>query len=216
MGKFGLVFAAISIAAVTACGSKTDASEKNFSAAVSKSMKKDPDVCLGPQIWPVEVPARVPGAKPVTEGNAELLAVLESVGLLSSEDVEVDMPNFYGKSIRTRMKRYMPTLSAKPYYRQKEVIDVTANGAKKVKGGDLCYAQASLEKIVKWDVPTKLGEMQETTVTFTYKLLNIADWAKKPEVQSVFPNVKEMIDGVGTKQITTPVKLTSEGWETLR
>lgn len=217
MGKISLVLATISMVAMAACGSKTDANEKNFGAAISKAMAKDPDVCLAPQIWPVEVPVVAPRLNPGATRNAPQLAALESVGLLSSEDVEVDEPGFFGKSTRTRMKRYMPTLSAKPYYRQKEMVNVTANGGgEKVKGGKLCWAQGSLDKVVKWDLPTKLGDAQETTVAFTYKLANIADWAKKPEVQSAFPEVKKMIDGAGTVQVTTPVKLTSEGWESVR
>lgn len=54
---------------------------------------------------------------------------------------------------------------------------------------------------------------QEAGITYTYKVNNLADWAKKPEVQAAFPVVKGILDGVGNKESKHAVKLTSQGWE---
>ena len=41
---------------VAACGSKTDANEKNFGAAMSQYMEKKGAQCLRGQKWPVDFP----------------------------------------------------------------------------------------------------------------------------------------------------------------
>ena len=43
--------------------------------------------------------------------------------------------------------------------------------------------------------------------------VNLADWAKKPEVQAAFPVVKSILDGAGSKESKHAIKLTSQGWE---
>ena len=50
-------------------------------------------------------------------------------------------------------------------------------------------------------------------VTTTYKVNNLANWAKKPEVQAAFPVVKSILDGAGSKESKHAIKFTSQGWE---
>ncbi|HBN8600976.1 TPA: hypothetical protein L3730_005862 [Pseudomonas aeruginosa] len=59
----------------------------------------------------------------------------------------------------------------------------------------------------------KFGDYQEAGITCTYNVNNLADWAKKPEVQAALPVVKSIIDGAGSKESKHAVKLTSQGWE---
>lgn len=54
---------------------------------------------------------------------------------------------------------------------------------------------------------------KEAGITYTYKVNNLADWAKKPEVHAAFPVVKSILDGVGSKESKHAIKLTSQGWE---
>ena len=76
---------------------------------------------------------------------------------------------------------------------------------------DLCWGKRVLDKVVKWDAPMKLGDWQETHVTYTFKIENLAEWAKNPEVQEAFPSIKKTIEG--DKELGLNVHLTSEGWE---
>ena len=78
---------------------------------------------------------------------------------------------------------------------------------------ELCWAKTSLDKIVKWEGPLKLGDYQEVLVTYTYQLTDIADWAKKPDVQAAFPMIKTTMEGAGSKEGKLRLKLTSVGWE---
>lgn len=40
--------------------------------------------------------------------------------------------------------------------------------------------------------------LQVATITYTYKGNNLADWAKKPDVQAAFPFVKSILEGAGS------------------
>ena len=66
---------------------------------------------------------------------------------------------------------------------------------------------------MKWEGPLKLGDYQEVLVTYTYQLTDIADWAKKPDVQAAFPMIKTTMEGAGSKEGKLRLKLTSVGWE---
>ena len=46
MKKNIAILAALSVATLTACGSKTDANEKNFGAAMTQYFDKKGDLCL--------------------------------------------------------------------------------------------------------------------------------------------------------------------------
>ena len=51
-----------------------------------------------------------------------------------------------------------------------------------------------------------------TRVTYTYKLEQLADWAKQLRIQSTFPVVKTALDQAKTNQEIDP-HLTNKGWE---
>jgi len=60
----------------------------------------------------------------------------------------------------------------------------------------------------------KFGDYQTASVTHSIKIDNVADWAKRPDVQAAFPEVKNLIGEEGKKTYKrTALKLTSKGWE---
>jgi hypothetical protein len=112
---------------------------------------------------------------------------------------------------KTRIARYTLTDAAKPFAQEKEVTSFSLDGAQKQT--DLCWGNKTLDKIVKWEGPKKLGDYQEAGITYTYKVDNLADWAKRPDVQAAFPDVRSTLDGAGSKESKHVIKLTSQGWE---
>ncbi|MDR3413622.1 MAG: hypothetical protein P4L87_22155 [Formivibrio sp.] len=48
---------------------------------------------------------------------------------------------------------------------------------------------------------------------YLYKIDGLADWTKKPEFQTAFPYITQIIDAAGKKEQQGGVKLTSLGWE---
>ena len=51
------------------------------------------------------------------------------------------------------------------------------------------------------------------TLYYTYKIENLADWAKNPDVQKTFPGIVSTINGAGKTQINQNLVLTDQGWE---
>ncbi|WP_281982748.1 hypothetical protein [Azonexus hydrophilus] len=202
MSKQLAILAVLGIVTLAACGGKTDANEKNFGAALSQYFEKKGQLCLNQyRDFPVavtEMDMRL--QKTMQSGTANQMAALEAAGLVKCEAAD-------------KGQRCSLTDAAKPFVREKEATSWGLNGSQKVTQTDLCWGQKSLDKVVKWEGPMKLGDYQEAGITYTYKVNNLADWAKKPEVQAAFPVVKSILDGVGNKESKHAVKLTSQGWE---
>lgn len=208
--------AALGTIALAACGSKTDANEKNFGAALTQYFERAGELCLGTGNWPVDVSkADKDLQKMFTDGTANQMAALQAVGLAKAEDIEVQGKDFGGQpdGFKHRVTRYTLTDAAKPFVREKEVTRIGLGPGGKVKQTDLCWGRKVLDKVVKWEGPIKLGDYQEARVTYTYKIIDLADWARRPELQAAYVSVKRLIDGAGTYQDKHGLKLTSQGWE---
>jgi hypothetical protein len=177
-------------------GEKSDLNEKNFRAAMDRYFDRYGDQCLDAD-WLID--------RDVSEGSISdsqlgpRIAALEAAGLISGTDIEkVNNYNIKGK-------HYTPTEAAKPFMHKR-----MRNG---FKYNDLCWAKEKLNKIVEWEGPGKTGEYEgSVTVTYTYKLDDIADWAKRPDVQATYPQILQTLNGVGVEQ-QRKLKLTSLGWK---
>ncbi len=184
---------------LTACGSKTDPTEKNFGAALAQYFEKKGQLCLNQNLdFPVavtELDLFLQKNSPISIANQ--MAALEAAGLVKCEAAD-------------KGKRCSLTDAAKPFVRETEATIWGLKGST-----DLCWGQKALDKVVKWEGPMKLGDYQSATITYTYKVNNAAEWTKKPEVQAAFPMVKFILDGAGKKESQHAVKLTSLGWEAL-
>lgn len=210
------ILVALGAVTLTACGSKTDANEKNFSAAMNQYFDKKGNLCLNTKEWPVdlkEIDLRL--QKTMPNGSASRMAALEVAGLVKGEETEVDVMGIMGKPTgdKEKIKRYTLTDKAKPFLQEREVDLLGLDGERTEKQVDLCWGKQALDRIVKWEGPMQFGDYKEAMITYTYKVLNIADWAKMPEVQAAFPALKRILDGAASKESTHVVKLTSQGWE---
>jgi hypothetical protein len=221
MKKKIAILGAISVAMLAACGSKTDVNEKNFRAAIEQGFDKKGELCIKTESWPVDLDETDLRWQTL---ETKQMAALEAAGLAKSEKTEVEHEGLPDREsllngmlngtaskpriIKSKIVRYTLTDAAKPFAREKP-----APGSTTKKHIDLCWGKMALDKIVKWEGPLKLGDYQEVTVSHTYKITNLADWAKQPEVQSAFPEVKRMLDGAGSKEIEHGLVLTSRGWE---
>jgi hypothetical protein len=96
------------------------------------------------------------------------------------------------------------TDAAKPYLR-------TAAGREP----RICWGRKSLSKVLRWADPSKVGDHQESAVIYTYKLSDVADWARKPQVKEAFPDLGRNVDGEQKQKEKLYVKLAPQGWEAL-
>ncbi|MDB6062330.1 MAG: hypothetical protein JWM78_2433 [Verrucomicrobiaceae bacterium] len=199
-----------------ACGNKQDANETNFSAAIIQHLDKEGGLCLRLNKWPVDLTEMdLRFQKTIPTATAGQMDALGTIGLVSGADAEVDQMDMFGKPTghKFKVKRYDLTGEGKKFYREKEVDQTGMGGSKKVIQGDICYGKKLLDTVVKWEGPMKFGDYQEANVKYLYKIDGLADWAKKPELQSAFPYIAQTIDAAGKNEQQLVVKLTSLGWE---
>ena len=138
------------------------------------------------------------------------MAALEKTGLVRSHETETEYaPPLSSRPVKTKVLRYELTDSGKTFYRERDRLALAGNNQVQ---GDLCYGQQALDKIVKWDGPTTVGDSKEASVFYTYKIDNLAEWAKNPDIQRVFPGVVSTIDGATRTTLNQAVTLTNEGW----
>jgi len=199
------ILAVVLGAMLSACGSKTDVNEKNFSAAISQYLEKKGDLCLKNKDWPMDI---TPEGAIIATNRVQQMTTLEALGFVKGVEM-VDETFGY----KRKLTRYSLTAAAKPFVHESHVPIVTLKGNATATQQELCYGKRSLKKIVKWQGPLKLGDYQEATIVFIYNVNNVADWAKRPEVQDAFPEVKYMLDGAGSREDHEGVLLTSQGWE---
>jgi hypothetical protein len=194
-------------AALSACDSKTSANDKNFAATVTQYFDKKGDLCLDPIKWPVDVyETDMRQQKLFPDNVAGQMAALEAVGFARGEDTELPGTFVEGKpaGLKVKVRRYTMLDAAKPY------LHAAAGRQPRI-----CWGRKSLSKVLRWADPAKVGDHEESAVIYTYKLSNVADWARKPQIKEAFPSVGQNIDGERSQKEKLYVKLTPQGWEAL-
>lgn len=185
-------------ATLAACNSKTSASEKNFGIAVTQYLDKKGDMCLEPVKWPVDVyETDLRQRKLYPDGVAGQMAALEAAGLARGEEVELP-----GNGPKVKVRRYTMADTAKPFLRAEAGPEPR-----------ICWGRKSLEKVASWTDPVKAGDHEEASVVYTYKLSNVAEWARKPEVKEAFPVLGRNVDGEHNQKEKLYVRSTPQGWE---
>lgn len=186
--------------AITSCSDSKTANNKNFEAAINKTLTKNNLACITiDKPFPVDVIADTETQYPE---YAELEA-LKKVGLVTSNDIQKPMSNFFGPPTVRKVHEYQLTPEAKKIAQNNRGIYET----------NLCYANVVVDKIIKWTEPAAAFGQTLTTVTYTYKLENMANWAKNTEVSKAFPEIAQAINGDAKEQQNQDLILTNVGWE---
>lgn len=187
-------------AALSACGGKTAANAENFGTAVTQYLDRKGEMCLDPIAWPVDVyEVDLRQQKLYPDGVAGQMAALEAAGLARGEDTQLAV-----NGADVKIRRYAMTDAAKPYVR--------AGAGRQER---ICWGRKSLDKVVRWTDPAKVGDHQEAAVIYTYKLSNVAGWARKPQLKEAFPVLGRTVDGERKQQEKLYLRLTPQGWEAL-
>ena len=189
-------------AALSACDSKTAANQRNFGVTVGQYLEKKGEMCLEPVAWPVDVYGTdLRQQKLDPDGVAGQMAALAAAGLARGEEVE--LPGALAGS-KVKVRRYTMADAAKPYL----------HGAAGQQPR-LCWGRKSLDKVVRWADPAKAGDHEESSVIYTYRLSDVAPWARTPQVKEAFPVVGRTVDGERTQQEKLTVRSTPQGWQAL-
>ncbi len=189
-----------------ACNSTEKPSNANFTYAINQYLAKHGEVCtaIGRQ-FPIDIPA----SKPTEQyGLGPQMTALHQAGLVSEADTTAVVHGLLdplrGSTPPQPVKRYQLTADGQKYFQQ---ISGTFG-----RTGGFCYGQKSVDSIIRWSEPATAGPRSQAEVVYTYKLLDLASWAERPDVQVAIPDIKATIDGESKTNQIVGLQLTNRGW----
>jgi hypothetical protein len=192
----GAVAFTVSVFIAAGCSKANEANEKNLSEAVEQYLDKHGEQCIN-----LGIERAADGQDEIKFINASSVFALQSVGIVKKEDIK--MPHGGTNT------RYTLTEKAKPFER---LID-TLPDHKKVPY--LCYGKEVLEKVIEWHPPGYMHH-DNAQVIYQYKIEDMPDWAKNPDVQLKVLGVNNEINNEGKRQHVLWFKQTNTGWESIR
>ncbi|MCU1323454.1 MAG: helicase, superfamily [Acidobacteriaceae bacterium] len=185
---------------LTACNDAKKPSDGNFTKAINQYLAKHGEACtvIGRQF-----PADVPEAEQQAQyGIGPELAALEQAGLVQGSNrtavVHGLLDPLRGSTPPQAVKHYELTSEGKKYFQQVPGTFGTSSG--------FCYGRKTVDSIVKWTEPMAMGAYSQTEVTYTYKIVDPASWAERPDVQRVFSDIQTTVTGASK---TTTLRMLS-------
>jgi hypothetical protein len=185
---------------LVACNDTRKPTSANFTAAVNQYLDHHGQACtlIGPQ-FPVDIPRSQQSTI-----DAKLSA-LQHAGLVSEIDttavVHGLMDALRGPSPPQQVRHYALTTEGKRYVQQ-------VSGAV-TPTSSFCYGQKTVDSITHWTI----GSQSEAEVAYTYRIVNLAAWAQRPEVQQAFPDIQATLSGASKTEQIVGLRLTDKGWE---
>lgn len=188
------------------CNSAKRPNETNLRNAIDQYLPTQNQACVAVDgRFPLDVPVANWNDK---SGEAAKLAALERAGLVQSSNttaVVQSMANALSLSPHKAepVKRYTVSSEGQKYFGKVRGTLGQSDG--------FCYGDEKVDTIVNRTEPETQGDYSETTVTYTYKIPNLATWAKLPDVQQAFPLIGTTLEMAG-KNRTIALHLTNKGW----
>jgi len=189
------------------CNSARKPSAENFTNAINRYLAKHGEVCtsIGRQ-FPIDIPA---SAQQAQYGFGPQLVALQHSGLVSETDttavVHGMLDALRGSAPPQPVRRYQLTAEGQKYFRQ-------VPGTFEQTGG-FCYGQKVVDSILKWGDPVTMSDHSQTEVTYTYKIVNLATWVARPDIQQAFPDIGATVNGVSKTSQKVGLQLTNIGWQ---
>jgi hypothetical protein len=157
-----------------------------------------------------EFPIDIPRSRPKGDyGLDPQLAALQAAGLVSEADTTAVVHGMLdavrGTTPPQPIRRYQLTTEGQTYFREVPA----AFG----KTGGFCYGQKSVDSVVNWSEPVTADGRSRSELTYTYKIMNLADWAERSDIQQSFPDIRAAVTGVSKVNQTIGLQLTNDGWE---
>jgi len=192
---------------LVACSDVRTPNDANFTKAINQYLMKHDEACtVIDRQFPVDVPK---SQQKERYGIGPKLAVLEHAGLVHASDttavVHGMLDALRGSTPPQPVKRYELTAEGRKYFQE---IPGTLG-----QPSGFCYGRKSVDSIVKWTEPAAVGPYSQTEVTYTYRIVDPARWAERPEVQQTFPDIRMTIGGAAKATQTAGLQLTNKGWE---
>ncbi len=173
----------ISIASLfflVACNNARKPSYENFTKAINEYLAKHGTVCtsIGRQ-FPIDIPA---SAQLSQYGFGPQLIALQHARLVSETDttavVHGMLDALRGSTPPQPVRRYQLTTEGAKYFQQ---VPGTFGQT-----GGFCYGQKTVDSVLKWSDPVTMDGRSQSDVIYTYKVVDLAPWAERPEIQRAF------------------------------
>lgn len=197
----------LSLFLLSACNDARKPGNSTFTAAINQYLAIHGKACAPvDRTFPVDVP-RAEENDPY--GIGPKLAILAQAGLVRGSDTTAVVHGMLtllrGSAPPQPVRRYELTGEGEKYFQQ--IVGALGQTS------GFCYGQKSVDSIVKWTEPLTTGPYSQTEVTYTYKLVNLAAWAERPEVQRAFPDIGATISGASKTNEVAGLQLTNKSWE---
>lgn len=204
MNKTMIVAATVAALALSGCSSKKP-SKANFKKALDAYLAENGQACLAITQWPVvvSVDGRGPMLRYTENEGEEQMQALAKAGLVESRQV-----NTPASFMRPAGRALEYSLTKKGQAALRKESGREARG----RVNDLCFARVVVDEVVRWNEPNDRGPYTMTEVTYTYKLRDVAGWAKSDDVQQAFPDLRRMLRDAGSVRQEHAMRLTSDGW----
>jgi hypothetical protein len=208
--KFVRRLSLISIAGLfflVACNNARKPNYANFTKAINGYLAKHGDTCtsIGRQ-FPIDIPA---SAQQAQYGFGPQLEALQQAGLVAEANttavVHGMLDSLRGTTPPQPVRRYQLTTEGQKYFRQ---VPGTFGQT-----GGFCYGQKVVDSVLKWGNPVAMEGYSQVEVTYTYKFVNLAPWAERPNIQQAFPDIGAIVSGASKASQTAGLHLTNNGWE---
>lgn len=201
-------FTLLSLAALLilgGCNNGKKPTVANFTKAINQYLAKHGQQCtFFAQTFPIDVPA---SELKDQYGTAQQMAALERAGLVRGSDTTAvirGMMGALGPSAPRPVRRYALTDEGRKYFQVKPGILGQSSA--------FCYGHEAVDSIVNWTKPESTGSALQSEATYTYKMPDLAQWAKQTDVQQAFGDIRTTVDGISKAHESASLELTDNGW----
>jgi hypothetical protein len=188
------------------CSNEKKPNAANFTKAINRYLASHGQECtLFAETFPIDVPA---SELKDQSGTPAQMAALGRAGLVRGSDTTAvihGMMGALGPSAPRPVRRYELTNEGRKFFQVKPGI-LGQSGA-------LCYGHEAVDSIVSWTKPESMGSALQTDVTYTYKMPNLALWAKQADVQQAFGDIRTTVNGISKAHESVGLQLANKGWE---
>jgi hypothetical protein len=188
------------------CNNGKKPSAANFTKAINQYLAGHGQECTYfAQTFPIDVPA---SELKDQFGTPAQMAALEQVGLVSGSDTTAvirGMMGALGPSAPRPVRRYELTDKGRKYFQIKPGV-LGQSGA-------FCYGHEAVDSIVTWTKPESMGSVLQSEATYTYKMPDLAPWAKQADVQQAFDDIPTTVNGISKAHERVSLQLANKGWE---
>lgn len=201
-----ILFSLAAFLVLSGCSNEKKPNAVNFTKVINQYLARHGRVCtFFAQTFPIDIP--------ISElkdqyGTAPQMAALEQANLVRGSNTIASirgMMGALGQSAPRPVRRYDLTDEGRKYFQMKPGV-LGQSGA-------FCYGQKTVDSIVEWTKPTAMGPNMQSEVAYTYKIADLAPWAKEVPVQQAFGDIRSTVSGISRDDEIAGLQLTNQGWE---